>query len=80
MSKRLPKILPDGNGMRQFADLLKELLPPEFGFTLLVFPWGDTKGLANYVSNAQREDIIKFLRETATRLEQGTDYQTPNNN
>lgn len=80
MSKELKKITPDGNGMRLLADLLKELLPKEWGFVLLTYPFGGVKGLANYVSNAQRQDIIKFLRETANRLEKGTDYQTPNNN
>jgi hypothetical protein len=35
-------------------------------FVLLVF---DEPGLAQYVSNAERQDIIKAMRETADRLE-----------
>ena len=35
-------------------------------FALLVF---DDPGIAQYVSNAQREDIIKAMRECADRLE-----------
>jgi hypothetical protein len=35
-------------------------------FVLLVF---DEPGLAQYVSNAERRDIIKAMRETADRLE-----------
>lgn len=42
MSK-LPKIQPDEIGMRTYADLLQEILPKEYGFTLLVFPFGENK-------------------------------------
>ena len=49
------------------------------GFALLVFPFGNEK-MSNYVSNAQREDMIKALRETADRLENKQDFMTPNSN
>lgn len=39
-------------------------------FVLLVF---DDPGVAQYVSNAERSDIIKALRETADRLEHRED-------
>lgn len=76
----MKKIIPDGNGMRELGTILKNTLPKNSCFVLLVAPFGGEKGLANYISNANRKDIINFLRETATRLERGTDYQTPNNN
>jgi hypothetical protein len=78
--KRLPKIYPDNKGMRDLADLLKNLLPNDFGFVLLTYKHNETHGLANYVSTSQRDDIIKFLRETANRLEFKQDIRTPNNN
>ena len=39
-------------------------------FVLVVF---DDPGLAQYVSNAEREDVIKALREMADRLERRQD-------
>ena len=41
------------------------------GFILLVFPYGESEGRCNYISNgADRRDIIKLLREQANRFEQ----------
>lgn len=42
----------------------------KLGFALLVFELGNP-GIGNYVSNAERESMIKALRETADRLELG---------
>lgn len=42
------------------------------GFTLLVFPFNNP-GISNYVSNSNRSDMIKVLRETANRLEKNQD-------
>ena len=42
------------------------------GFALLVFEFHEP-GIANYISNAKREDMIKSLRETADRLEKKQD-------
>ena len=42
------------------------------GFMLLVFEFGENK-VANYVSNANREDMIEVLREKANVLEQKLD-------
>lgn len=38
------------------------------GFVLLVFPFGDG-GRANYMSNADRADIIVLLKEQLARFE-----------
>jgi hypothetical protein len=44
------------------------------GFALLVFEFGDREGHGgHYISNAQRDDMIKALRETADRLERNED-------
>ncbi len=65
--------------MNKMADKVKAMIPKEFGFTILVFPFNNP-GTANYVSNAQRPDMIKALRETADRLEKKEDFTTPENN
>lgn len=48
------------------------------GFCLLVFPFagdGDTEGQgADYVTNGCRADMIKYLRETADRLEERSEF------
>lgn len=41
-------------------------------YTLLVF---DDPGVAHYVSNCRRSDIIKAMRECADRLERNEDIQ-----
>jgi hypothetical protein len=42
----------------------------EVGFVLLVFPFGDRPGRANYVSNgADRRDIVTLFKEQIARFE-----------
>lgn len=41
---------------------------PPLGFMLMVFDFGEG-GFLSYVSNAQRADMVKVLREQADRLE-----------
>lgn len=39
------------------------------GFVLMVFPFGDTTGRCNYISNgAAREDIVTLMREMIARF------------
>ena len=64
--------------MKGLGQALKETLPG-LGFALFIFPLGGP-GLANYISNGQREDMIKALRETLGRLESGKTIDTPNSN
>jgi hypothetical protein len=37
--------------------------PKETGWVLMAFPFGDKIGRCNYISNANREDIITLLTE-----------------
>jgi len=40
------------------------------GFVLMVFPFGDTTGRCNYMSNgADRKDIVTLMREMIARFE-----------
>lgn len=57
---------------------IQDVFHTRMGFVVLMFPFGETDRPvqkaegevgANYVSNADQEDMIKFLRETADRLE-----------
>ncbi len=40
------------------------------GFALIIFPFNQP-GYAGYVSNGQRQDVIKALRKAADKLEAG---------
>ena len=57
--------------MQKMADSVLKFLPKDFGCTILVFPY-HYAGVANYISTANREDMIKHLRDTADRLEKET--------
>jgi hypothetical protein len=39
------------------------------GFCLMVFPFADFDGRANYISNANRRDIVILLKEQLRRFE-----------
>lgn len=55
---------------------LESKLPPgpsSKGKCLFVLLVCDESNIAQYASNARRQDIIKFLRETADRLESRED-------
>ena len=54
------------------GEAVKAKLPPETLFCVLAF---DDPGVAQYVSNARREDMIEALREAADRLEAGDDIE-----
>jgi hypothetical protein len=46
-----------------------ERTPRDVGFVLLVFPFGETEGRCNYVSNgADRSDVATMLEEQAKRF------------
>lgn len=39
------------------------------GFILMVFPFADHEGRCNYMSNAQRDDVIVLLKEQLARFQ-----------
>lgn len=43
--------------------------PKKVGFVMLVFPLEDHEGRCNYISNAQRADIVVLLKEQIKRFE-----------
>ncbi len=58
--------------LQKLARYLKTKTPKGWGFALLMFEFSDKLGgNLQWVSSAQRADMIKSLRECADRLEQG---------
>lgn len=54
--------------MQSIARTVQGMIPQGWGFAVLCFSFGE-KGFMNWVANAQREDMIKALREMADKLE-----------
>lgn len=59
--------------MRELASMIDMFFngrgPRVVGFCLMVFDLGEGPGRANYMSNAQRSDIIKLLKEQIAHFE-----------
>ena len=73
---------------KELARSIDEILIEEFekriDFALLLFEFESTESdkahvdkAANYVSNGRRKDMIKFLRESAERLENNENLGIP---
>ncbi len=43
--------------------------PKKTGFVMLVFPFEDHEGRCNYISNADRKDVVIMLKEQLKRFE-----------
>lgn len=54
--------------LKKLGDSLKASIPPGYGFTLLIFNFG-VGGNLFYTSNADREDVMKMLREFIRKFE-----------
>lgn len=64
--------------MRKLGRRIKKEIPG-LGFMLVVFEFHEP-GMANYISNGQRKDMIRAMEETAARLKAGRDFKTPEEN
>lgn len=60
---------------RVIGDALKAQTHGEWGFCLMIFPFKDFDGRANYISNARREDVVTLLREQLRRFEGAPDAE-----
>lgn len=67
----------DGDQMRKLGDIINNNIPKGLGFCILTFETGESDVPSNYLSNCERSDMIKALRETAERLEKNSDFRTP---
>ena len=54
---------------KDLGHMLSGILPPGVGFFLSLFEFGEGGGWSTYMSNGQRADMVKYLRELAARLE-----------
>jgi hypothetical protein len=50
-------------------DWLQKSTNERWGFVLLVFPFDTHEGRSDFVSNAQRDDVVTVLREQLRRLD-----------
>ena len=51
------------NFARELSEVLDKLHGKHIGFTLITFDYDDPNGATNYISNADREDMILALGE-----------------
>jgi hypothetical protein len=72
--------VPNRDQMKDLADVLKKLIgDKEVGFALFVFPF-NKPGIWNYISTAQRTDMINSVRQIIDQLEnKAGGLQTPSN-
>ena len=54
--------------LQELAQYIAVVLPPNTGFVLLAFDFGPG-GRTEYVSNADRQDVVKLLREFIAKTE-----------
>ena len=59
--------------MKAIAKTIDDFINPEgekqWGFIVMMFPFGSDDGRCNYISNARREDVIIMLKEQIKRFE-----------
>jgi len=70
LSTLLGGLIADGDTEKSMNEIAKFLgiILQGLGFALFTFEFNKS-GPSNYISNAQREDMIKFLKETLVRFE-----------
>ena len=72
MTERREPLEKTENTLRRIGQLIGSQCPPGFGFATIFFTFeGGNQGVASYISNGRREDMIKALRECAFKLEMG---------
>ncbi len=54
--------------LKSLGRRLKKAMPKGWGFTLLIFSYGD-KGATFYTSSAEREGSIKLMKEFLRKME-----------
>lgn len=73
----------DLGGLVDFAlhdDKGRDKKTEQIGWALLTFDFKTDTGMINYISNAQRENMIKALKELIINLETAIPFQTPTEN
>lgn len=55
--------------MQDLAKLIASKLGKKYGFFLMVYEHNSNSGRSNYVSNSNREDVIKAMKEFIEKTE-----------
>ena len=61
---------------REIDSALEVIYYKKMGFALFMFDFGPEGKAGDYVSNGKKPDMIKFMRDVATRLEAGESIGT----
>ena len=67
------------NSLNALGHVISKEIFPGLGFMLIVFEF-NKPGISNYISNAERTDMVKALRETADRLAGAQDIRPDQQN
>lgn len=66
--------------LRHVAHVLEDMLPEGYGFTLLTYQFGENPdNRLNYVSNSNREDVVKAMKEWIEKTENTYGQDVENN-
>ena len=57
------------NVMQELAQHIDSKLGKKYGFTLMVYEHNTEDGRMNYVSNSNREDVVKAMKEFIAETE-----------
>jgi hypothetical protein len=55
--------------MQGLARFIDGELPSNWGFVIMAFPFGDSLGRMNYVSNGNRDDVVAAMKEFIKKTE-----------
>lgn len=66
--------------MREIANFIVEKTLGKFGFAAMVFDLNTIPSTGHYISNCNRHDMIKYLREEADTLEKKLDLEVSSKN
>lgn len=75
----MPKFEEVRTRLNALGDVISKEIFPGLGFMLIVFEFHKS-GISNYISNAERADMVKALRETADRLAGAQDIRPDQQN
>lgn len=59
----------DDEIMKLYAELIKSVLPNEYGFTLICYRLKDENAVAHYISDSNRDDTVVVLKKMIAQLE-----------
>jgi hypothetical protein len=55
--------------MQEIAKYIQGKIGKNYGFSVLIYEHGEGTGRLNYVSNSQREDVVKAMKEFIKQTE-----------